>query len=350
MLKQHLNDFIISEIASPSFRTCRPRIINKSLIPQGTLDLMEVTWAREWFQDGIIRIFMLENVYIAGEEIVFDEEFKPIPAFLTQQVEDHVSQAKQQLLEALSSGNISSISDPSVLCVKPGWRNYGHWLIELLPIAELASRVVKDQKLQYVVASQSSQNMRLVVDNSLSALGVSNSSVCKYDFNPVFFEKLICVTGLTIHGTFMSPLVFNAINTLRRGASSSSVRKLYLKRRSGRTFADDDGVSKFLSNLGYHVVYPEDLTLYEQVSLLKGADKVIGIAGAAMTNIAFCRVGAQVVICYPSDMPDTFFWFIGEHRNLSLTDVRCEQTGNSRTHLSWDRQLQLNLNQIKHLL
>ena len=85
---------------------------------------------------------------------------------------------------------------------------------------------------------------------------------------------------------------------------------------------NEDELYSRLAPLGFHAIEPSELPLEEQISAFSGAEHVVAVAGAALTNIAFCRPGTRVVSLAPAHFPDTFFWFVATHRGIRYTEVR----------------------------
>jgi len=130
----------------------------------------------------------------------------------------------------------------------------------------------------------------------------------------------------------MSPLSVAAVMKVAQGILPAGHRKLFVKRAPGfqrRILENQDDVSSQLEGVGYHTIEPGQLSLEEQIAAFRGADYVVGVAGAAMTNIAFCHPGTRVVMLAGADFSDTFFWFIATHRHLDYSEIRCEKTINT---------------------
>jgi capsular polysaccharide biosynthesis protein len=152
----------------------------------------------------------------------------------------------------------------------------------------------------------------------------------------MYFENLVVVRGLTVHGTYMSPFSVMSANAMARRAIEASADvptlghdKLFVKRvpgwRRGRDLHNEEEVARRLSNRGFWPVEPGTLSLDHQIVLFSRAKHVIGVIGAAMTNIAFCQPGTRITMLVPCAFPDTFFWFIAQHRQLDYLEVRCDQ-------------------------
>ena len=178
---------------------------------------------------------------------------------------------------------------------------------------------------------------------SLAAIGFGPAAVIRAGDEPRRFADLLTVDGLTEHGVFISPLVLDCVDAVSRIAPAADRPKLLVSRRSMgfRSLSDEDAVIRAALDRGYAVVDPGLMSLPHQVALFKGASRVVGVMGAAMTNIVFARPGTSVVNLAPAEMPDTFFWFLSVLRGLDYTETRCPQVGPVRGNSTWDTDIVL---------
>lgn len=91
-----------------------------------------------------------------------------------------------------------------------------------------------------------------------------------------------------------------------------------------RILVNQDELGARVAARGFRPIDPWELTLEQQIAEFSGAEEVIGVAGAAMTNIVFCRPGMRVVMLAPPQFADTFFWFIATHCGLHYSELRGE--------------------------
>lgn len=80
-----------------------------------------------------------------------------------------------------------------------------------------------------------------------------------------------------------------------------------------------------LGHKGYKAIEPSNMALEDQIQLFRGAKYVVGSMGAAMTNVVFCDPCTKVTLLVPGTFPDTFFWFIAQHKNLNYLEIRGDQ-------------------------
>ena len=76
-----------------------------------------------------------------------------------------------------------------------------------------------------------------------------------------------------------------------------------------------------------------------KIAAFMNAREIIGVKGAALTNIAFAPREAQVTIITPASMPGTVIWFLANLRGQTYRQSRCEQSGPSRGVTRWDTDI-----------
>ena len=241
------------------------------------------------------------------------------------------------------------LTETTVLCVKPGWGNIGHWLTEMLPIADLAQQLLS-RDLEYLV-DLSQPSIEDVIIYSLMKVGINHNKIHKYAKLPVFVPELIVVKGLTHHGSYMSPLVLETLAKVGAGVEPSVSKKIYVSRSQPnyRTFVNETEVCEELKRKDFDIFKSDEYSFEKSIGVFSGAEIVLGTANAALVRICFCRPGTQIVVFYPSTLPDTFFWFISQLKGLVYTEVRCEQVGESKTHTQWDTYLAVPFDDLARL-
>ncbi|OYD82287.1 glycosyltransferase family 61 protein [Azospirillum brasilense] len=336
---------VILSLTSPGFDAAYPRVVNKGLIPPDVLEPMEWAWTTRRFPERPVRVLRLTDVWVAKEGLVFDRDGTLYRETITQHSAGEVEQARAAVLEAIGRGGPVAEPDaggPVLLCKKRGIGNYGHWLMEMLPKAQLVHRHLPELGARFLVAHAPGQ-LNDTMAFSLSMLGIDLARTIVADDTPRRFADLLLVDGLSEHGGYMSPLVLDSAEAMAGRVPAAGVEQLFVTRRSTgfRRVVGEDDLIALAQSRGYAPVDPGALTLPQQVSLFKGARRIVGVMGAAMTNIAFAPPGARVVTLAPAGMPDTFFWFIATLRGLDYAEVRCLQSGPVRGVMPWDTDLVL---------
>ncbi|UKJ78064.1 glycosyltransferase family 61 protein [Azospirillum brasilense] len=341
------DDSVILTLASPGFDAGYPRVVNSELIPQSILQAMEWAWNTPRFPERAVRVARLKDVWVAREGLVFDQKGDLYRETITQHSEAEIDQAHAAVLAAIGQGGRAAEPDtagPILLCKKRGIGNYGHWMMEMLPKAHLVHTHLPDLGVRFLVGLAPG-HLNDSMAFSLSMLGIDLARTLVADDTPLRFADLLLVDGLSEHGGFMSPLVLDAAEAVARSVTPGGADRLFVSRRTTgiRRIVDEDDLIGLALSHGYRLVEPDALSLPEQVALFKGASRIVGVMGAAMTNIVFAPPGARVVNLTPAGMPDTFFWFIATLRGLDYTEIRCAQSGPVRGVMPWDTDLILSL-------
>lgn len=163
------------------------------------------------------------------------------------------------------------------------------------------------------------------MDDSLELLDLARLKIIKAPTEiPTFHESLIFVEGLTVHGPFMSPLALNHLENMRESQPGAGIKRVFIRRSAPvRRLSNEREIRALLSSQGFLSIDPSQFSLREQIALLKDADVVVGVMGAAMTNLVFSHCGGIVINLAPAVMPDTFFYFLAAHRRQRYVEIRC---------------------------
>lgn len=333
-------DNVIACITSPSFDAFPPRLLGQANLPENVASVLESVWSTQRFTPREIKIFRINDVWVAKEGLVFDKDGALFKQTITQHSSEEIEKSYNEVMENRFISSINSEAGPVVLCKKRGIGNYGHWMLEMLPRAYLVNSHAPQSGLRFLVAETSgrlAESMAL----SLMSVGIPPSQVISADDTPRRFEDLLIVDGLTDHGAFFSPLVLAPLEAIARPIPCASPAKLLVLRRSAgfRLLAHEDEIIRYALERDYTVVDPGLMPLGDQVALFKRASRIVGIMGAAMTNIVFAEPRTPIVTLAPGGMMDTFFWFLAILRGLEYTEVRCPPIGPVRGNSPWDTDL-----------
>jgi hypothetical protein len=93
------------------------------------------------------------------------------------------------------------------------------------------------------------------------------------------------------------------------GPPGNGPNRLYIARTdaSRRRMVAEDELVRMLAARGFHIVTPGTLSFVEQVRLFAGANVVVGLHGAGLTNIVFCRPGTLVYEILPAHYTNACF-------------------------------------------
>jgi capsular polysaccharide biosynthesis protein len=307
-------------LLSPAFATRRPVIRNADLIPAEFWGAMDGSWQRGVFAPRPISFRMLTGAFVTHEGLVFDRDLQPVTGTTRLFEAATVAEMKSEAAAMRGRRDAPWLRGLGVLCKTRAAQNYGHYLIDMFPKAWLAHHLLAFEPLTFIVHDSA---LMPVIRESLTQIGIRAEAIVATDNAPVLCERLLVIDGLTSHGNYQSPICVQALTDLAAPFPAAPYPKLFLRRLSDRRpLINEAAVERVMTARGFVAVDTGRMTLAEQIVLFKGARVVVGALGAAMTNIAFCPRGAKVVALTAASFPDTFFWYLSQHRGHDYSEIR----------------------------
>jgi len=348
-------------VESPSFMRTYPRVINKELIEPNYREWIESYWRKEFFEARNLEIFYIRGAYLVNECLILDDDLRFIENASDDYPDHEIARAIAAVAKETEEGVLQNYDKVTIVAKKRSAHNYGHFLMECLPMAVIAKQALSafDGELQYMIQRVPSP-MQDAMFRAFRLLDVDLDDVLVQGFRePLHFEHLLVVRGISEHGEYLSPLAVQPAETIARRQVDSgtamlgrSSEKLFVRRvpalGRGRELLNENEVAERLSAAGFLVIEPGSMTLEQQIMTFRGADQIVGVCGAAMANIAFCKPGATVTLLFPAMFPDVFFWFIATHKRLNYTEIRGRQISYDSPN-SWERGFCLDEKDIQFL-
>ena len=177
--------------------------------------------------------------------------------------------------------------------------NWGAFLLETLPAAFhfLNNR---DRYHRFFV--------HLVHDNMRALLryaGLRDEEIVEQDCAKTYFFEDVHVMRRPYRDVFVSvhdhSLYLRLKESVLRGKPCSEHRAIYVSRRGGspnaavRPLLNEGKLVKRLQSAGVFIIDPAAMSVEAQIATFAGATHVIGLGGAGMFNVVFCRQGAKVL-------------------------------------------------------
>lgn len=331
----------VCELECPNSHYSRPRLTELQSIPDHVRATLDALWQRSVHQGRKVRFFRHSDVFVAQEGLVFDQDLSLVRDSITYHSEQEIRVALDRVRSATELGTSPTVKQ-AILTKSRGADNYGHFVLEMLPRAWLARKTLGLGDWPALI-HDTNPFLSKVMREALGCAGFADEALVSTSAEPTLVRELIIVDGLTSHSQYMSPFVMTALDEIASSAEAGSSRNVYATRGEAvtRDFTDRDAVRSEMKALGFSDIFTGEMSFREQVSLFKGADVVAGVAGAALSNMAFCRPGAEVHCFMPSTALEVFFWMIAERRNLRYHEVRCQESGPQLGPLPWDRSISL---------
>ena len=232
---------------------------------------------------------------------------------------------------SLTAPVIRRVTRPTLLLQRPWFTNYGHWLVDGAAMLALLSRVAMPAGWQIMIGLQPSNGMRDIVLETLSTLAPGIGIVERPQQEVWRFDQLHYLTPIHVPPLYKHP---EAIACLRACIScghlvgSSQNRRLFVYRGDlpSRRLDNEKEVTDLLSNRGFSMLSNEPRSLREQARLFRSAQIVVGVKGAALTNMMFAAAGSHLITLSPADFPDPFFWDLVSQSGIHYSELFGELT------------------------
>lgn len=268
--------------------------------------ILERELAKQSVRTQAVYLLQIAGGFVMPSGIIFNREGRALSTTVMGLPADkHYRLPK--MFRDISLRGVETIHGPVLIISKIGFRNYGHWLIEMLPRIRFLSHCPPDT--QVLFGSPGGQ-LGEIIDESLSMCGVDRQKI-KAITQPVYCEEIYHVTPHCQHPISVSPFVADFYRQFcaDAGIFRRPTRKLFVSRAGARTriVGNEEEIFSYLQDrYGYEWVSTVGLTLRQQAELFAQARSVAGISGAAMTNTIFAA-GAPLCYISPASMPNLFF-------------------------------------------
>ncbi len=337
-----------------------PSIANIGLIGPDVRAAMNECWQQHWFADRAIDVFRIPDAYVVGDGLILDRELRVVLNASVPCTDAEIGRGINDVQSAETEQTVVRYDYTTILSKGRGPYNYGHFLLEALPMAQAGADTVGERTSRFLVqrVPPACQDVML---RAFRLMGVTlDRLLVQCERTPIFFEDLVVVRGLVEAGTYLSPLCTQALETMAQRADLLAPSympgryrdKIFVKGlpswRRGRNLLNEEGMSHRLRAAGYTPVEPSGMSLEQQIRVFRDARCVVGPIGTAMSNIAFCKEGTLVTLLCPASLADTSFWFIATHKRLMYREVRGDRaTANGST--SWPTGFTIRDNDIAAL-
>ena len=277
----------------------------------GTLDAPPQYVAR--FKDCLT--FPRSNVVLQGDRLIYDLAAHPRSAVAD--IKDGVN--PDQIMLAVYGARRALVEEPGetrtldagLMMFGLQSKNYGHWLLEFVPRMLWFNDRACPSGLPICIDDHMPETHRQIVallderDRPILPLPAQATRFRELGVAPVpTFFPFDTRPGLPIYDAVwpsdvlarMRDAVLRKIDA-GRGSVRPRGRRIFLSRRNftQRQLVNEAEIAHTLWQHDFEIVYPERLSLTEQVSVFHTADVIVGSASSALTNCIFCHPKAQVI-------------------------------------------------------
>jgi hypothetical protein len=192
--------------------------------------------------------------------------------------------------------------------------NFTHWFTDVIPRIKIYQQRFNIKKInKFYVPSITYKFQR----ETLSYFGINKNNIISSEkYKHIEADKIFATT----HPCFHRPTEVKkwSINFLNKIYKCNIILKKYekifiirdqfkqinknnLKNYSDyRVLVNENEIKKYLSSVGFKCIKPEDHSFSDQLKIFSSAKYVVGLYGAAMMMLAFCKTKTKVLEFKPS--------------------------------------------------
>jgi capsular polysaccharide biosynthesis protein len=241
----------------------------------------------------------------------------------------------------LENTPVRRIDRPCLLVKRPWFRNFGHWLVDCATLLAIFGDDVRSFGWTIVTGVYDDPMMDRIVRETLTLLTPGAPVLQQPDNEAWQFADLHYAMPVHVPPQFKLPaairrlreLVFEA-QDISRDTPLTRPTRFYLSRHDtgARRVVNEADLGPVLSRFGFETMYLKGSSLSDQALLFRNAEAILGVKGAALANVMFCKPSCSVMILSPADFPDPFFWDIAGQLELRYAELfgdvtTCRQSG-----------------------
>lgn len=229
--------------------------------------------------------------------------------------------------------------------------NYFHWFFDSLSKIYFYNKYYKFTKNDYFLVPNIKNEYQ---KKSLGFFGIKNI-LNAYETKHFKINKLI-TTNFT---NFNVNPPLEIINYFRNIFLKKNLNKIHnnciFLNRTGfastyRDIFNKKEVISYLLKKNFKIIDPSKLNFLSQVKIFNSCKKIIGVHGAAFTNIIFCKKGTKIIELKSVNSKNDLYKNIAKKLNLEFKALFLKKKDVENIKRSWDGQLHLTKKNIKNLI
>lgn len=284
----------------------------------------EITYDNEFdiYKNAIIS---LTNVPM--REGIFSENLELMGTYLDS---DDTSQLQQQRLTPNQKINLDTINKISETVIYGGLTigHFGHFITDTLnrlwyPIKHREQKY----KIVFIYYQHRDYNLGKFQNEFIKLLGIDTERIVIID-EPTYFEKVV-VPKQSVYwdSSYNKELLSLIYDTLVSNVTPNKYEKIYISKakvnESDSFTVNEAYFESFFASKGYEIIYPEQLSVYEQISYMLGAKEIACTSGTLCHQVMFANQNIKLICLMRSNL-DLGVQFINRQAVMNIIkNVNC---------------------------
>lgn len=218
-----------------------------------------------------------------------------------------------------------SILEPCVLLSSFNHENYFHWIFEVISRLWCFDLVPELLNMQIIIPGQLNSFQREILD----ALGLSTCQLLPFPGNILNIKKLYFPSFLAPRGYSKRQIDYVRDKLLKAFGINRCLypsRRYYVSRRgaSKRRILNEEDVIKYLQQYDFEIIYPNEMSVKQQIEAFSSAEIVVAPHGAGNANMLFAPESATLIELLPKSYQELLFWWITSFNKQLYGRIICD--------------------------
>jgi capsular polysaccharide biosynthesis protein len=200
-----------------------------------------------------------------------------------------------------------------VLATAAGERNYYHFLLEAMPRWALVRQILPNVDIDAIYVPTAHQYQR----DLLAIAGIDPGAVIATGEVPAIRASRLLVPGYPNVGELQPRWLVDWVReTFKPVNTAGKPSRLFVTRGSGpntRRLVEGPAVEAMLAERGFVTIDPGAIPVQEQIDHFAAADVIVGIHGAAMTNLVFAKPGVRILELFAPRYIHPCYWAMSQN-------------------------------------
>ncbi|MDC1032711.1 glycosyltransferase family 61 protein [Candidatus Pelagibacter sp.] len=249
-----------------------------------------------------------------------------------QQVNHKLASPKNNSVLKKGTPRIKKKFKGSILSLVQGasGENYFHWMIDILPKLKIFSSNYNFNNINYLYVPELSSVMK----ETLNLLKIKKKIINSKNFRHIEANEIISTTHPWYHKSTFASQSNNipawSIKWIRNKFLNHKKKflikkKIFLDRSDSKyshcKLINNDEIIKFLLKRNFSIIKCSELNFVKQIFAFWNASEIVGVHGAAFTNIIFSKSNTKIIEIKPYGHDGLYFEKISKINNLNYKSI-----------------------------
>jgi hypothetical protein len=242
----------------------------------------------------------------------------------------------------------------SLLSGAHGNSNYFHWLFDVLPRIFILKKIYKIKSDDFFIVPNYLYKFQ---KETLKLLGINNI-INAYKKNHIKADKVISVHfDVSQQNNFRIPIwviKFLKIHLKVNSKNSKKYEKIYIDRNDSlntnlRKIENEDEIKNYLKKKGFKFLQLSNLEFLDEIRIFNNAKIVIGLYGAGLSNVIYCKKNTSVIEIRPNGCGNLYKNLIKDC-GLKYGGIECKKSSYKKSDRNFDGSIRCSLSKLTHFV